>query len=221
MRFWKCFHVWTSALSTYRQRRNSYWNKPLACSAPRPAASRSWPAARPPSAKTTFTMLRFPSGSARLCCHASIFCCFIRREAHPSCSHSIQGFLPLEKKMLTRVKNTACDLPEVIKVNEKFSHATFKYPLLSSDRRYKGWLRYYTWMLKADPKCQSSSPAHSKKDLGLTGSHTSEYIVLLEHVSVVYPWQRPIRRRKTKELPRRAKIPSNTCLPKSPQLCEN
>lgn len=99
MRFWKCFHVWVSALSTYRQRCNSYWNIPLACSAPQPAASRSWPAARPPSAKTTFTMLQFPSGSARLCCHASIFCCFIRREAHPSCSHSIQGFLPLEKNV--------------------------------------------------------------------------------------------------------------------------
>lgn len=113
----------------------------LTCSASQSAAIISWPAVRPPSAKTTFMMLQYPSNYGRLCYHVNIYCSFIRREEHPTCSHSIQGFLPLmilvnKKKVLTHVKNRVCDLYAVIKVPEK--PLSTVYSILFPALRYKG-----------------------------------------------------------------------------------
>lgn len=165
MIFWKGFYAWASTLlaigvSTAPQLLLKY---------PSGAPFRSWPAARPPSAKTTFMMLHYSTSYGRLW-YVSLFWCFIRRDANPTCARSPPifniTFLHTEESGTLQFtwKTVYLICVVVITANGKSSHTTLKYFFPFPGCRHKGWLCYCTSMLRADPECQSSdSPAHSKR----------------------------------------------------------
>lgn len=221
MLFWKCFHVWAPAL-----RAIDVLTEPQQL--PKHPARVFGPAVGPhqvlacctaPFSQNHFydaTLFHQLRAAVVSCKHFLLFYwegCTRNMFSTPFPHHNLEFFRLMNKNSVDSQKNSASDLYVVINVDEKSPHTTFKY--------FVPWWQMQRLNAKSRLWVSIILTNSLQKRISCSPDHKSEAMVLLEHVCVVYPWQRPIPHWKTQKLQRRPKIPSNTCLPKSPQLCEN